>query len=246
MDFTLQQIILLSICGGLIGAHKTGLTGVAALSIPLAAAVFGAKLSTGVLLPILIMGDIFAVVHYWPHTDWRCIVHLVPGSIVGVVIAVVLGQMIDDTTFRRLIAIVIISCLFLLLVQKKHKQFLLKIQESGILSGVIGLLGGFASMIGNAAGGIYITYFITLELNKNIYVATMAITFFLLNIFKLPFHIFVWHTITWQTLLVDLCAVPGILLGGFAGVKIVSLLSEKYYRIFIIIMTFITAVIMMI
>ncbi|MDA3799073.1 MAG: sulfite exporter TauE/SafE family protein [Kiritimatiellae bacterium] len=245
MEFSLQQVLLLSICAALVGAHKTGLNGAGALSIPISIAIFGAKSSTGVLLPILIMADIFAVAHYVKYTNWSCIVKLVPGSVIGVMSAVLLGQYIDDNTFKKLIATAIIVCLLFLVVQKKHKHLLVTLKKSKTFAGFIGVLGGFASMIGNAAGGIYSTYFISMELNKNMFIGTTAITFFLLNLFKLPFHIFVWKTITLNTFLIDLCTIPGILIGGFLGVKIVKLIPDKYYRGFIIVMTIISAIILL-
>ena len=245
MEFSLHQILLLSICAAMIGAHKTGLAGVGALSIPISIAILGAKSSTGVMLLILIMADIFALVHYVKYTNWLCITKLVPGSVVGVLSAVLLGHYIEDGTFKKLIASAIIVCLITLLIQKKHKHILITLKRSKIFAGVIGVFGGFASMIGNAAGGIYSTYFISLELNKNVFIGTMAITFFLLNIFKLPFHIFVWKTITLNTFFVDLCSIPGILIGGFLGVRIVKLIPNKYYRVFIILMTIISSIILL-
>jgi uncharacterized membrane protein YfcA len=246
MEFSIEQIIMLSICAALIGMHKTGLAGAGALSIPISIYIFGAKSSTGVMLPILIMGDVFAVVHYMKYTNWSCIVRLIPGCVVGVITAVLMGQYIEDVTFKKLIASAIILCLIFLLIQKKHKHLLIKIKESKIFAGVIGILGGFASMIGNAAGGIFSTYFVSLELDKHTFIGTTAITFFLLNIFKLPFHIFVWKTITWNTFFVDLCTIPGILIGGFAGVWLVKLIPDKYYRMFIIVMTIISSIILLV
>jgi uncharacterized protein len=246
MDFSIGQIIMLSICAALIGMHKTGLAGAGSLSIPISVAIFGAKSSTGVMLPILIMADIFAVVHYVKYTNWRCVARLVPGTIAGVITAVLLGQYIDDVTFKKLIASAIILCLVFLLIQKKHKHILIRIKNSKIFAGVIGLLGGFASMIGNAAGGIFSTYFVSLELQKHTFIGTTAVTFFLLNLFKLPFHIFVWKTITLNTFFIDLCTISGILIGGFAGVQLVKLISDKYYRLFIILMTIISSLILLI
>jgi len=246
MEFSIGQIIMLSICAALIGMHKTGLAGAGALSIPISVAIFGAKSSTGVMLPILIMGDIFAVAHYFKYTNWKCIARLVPGSVVGVITAVLLGQYIDDVTFKKLIASAIILCLVFLVIQKKHKHLLVLMKNSKIFSGIIGVLGGFASMIGNAAGGVFSTYFVSLELEKQTFIGTTAITFFLLNIFKLPFHIFIWKTITLNSFLIDLCTIPGILIGGFAGVWLVKFIPDKYYRTFIIVMTIISSIILLV
>ena len=51
-------------CAFLIGMSKTGIQGVVMLSIPIMALAFGAKESTGVILPMLCFADIIAVVYY--------------------------------------------------------------------------------------------------------------------------------------------------------------------------------------
>jgi hypothetical protein len=53
----------------------------------------------------------------------------------------------------------------------------------------------------------------------------------------LPFHIFVWKTVTPESLLLNLFLIPGILIGFFTGVKLVKLLNNEVYRKFIIIVT---------
>jgi uncharacterized membrane protein YfcA len=66
-----------------------------------------------------------------------------------------------------------------------------------------------------------------------------------INWFKIPFHIWAWHTITWNSFLLDLTTLPFIAIGAVLGVMIVKALPEKVYRWFIIGMTLIAAVIML-
>jgi uncharacterized membrane protein YfcA len=119
-------------------------------------------------------------------------------------------------------------------------------KNSKIFAGIIGVLGGFASMIGNAAGGIFSTYFVSLELQKHTFIGTTAITFFLLNVFKLPFHIFVWKTITLNSFLIDLCTIPGILIGGFLGAKMALKSKPKNLKYLFAGTQFVASVIMII
>ena len=62
------------------------------------------------------------------------------------------------------------------------------------------------------------------------------------NLIKVPFHILVWGTISWQTFLIDLAALPGIALGFWIGVKIIKLIPEREFRYFIIVMTLLAAI----
>lgn len=108
-----------------------------------------------------------------------------------------------------------------------------------------GIAGGFTSMVGNLAGSVMALYFLSMRLPKNAFIGTAAWFFLVVNWFKVPFHVFVWHTITVNILLLCLCTTPIILLGGYLGVVITKRLSENSYRWFIIVMTLAAAVAML-
>ena len=80
-------------------------------------------------------------------------------------------------------------------------------------------------------------YFLAMRLPKNEFIGTAAWLFFIINIFKLPFHIFVWKTVTVETIGINLILIPGIVIGFFMGVKIVKLINNSLYRKFIFIAT---------
>jgi len=69
--------------------------------------------------------------------------------------------------------------------------------------------------------------------------------FFLLNLFKLPFHIWVWKTVTPETLSLNLILVPGILLGFWLGVKIVANLNERRFKNLILWLTAISSLLVL-
>ena len=64
------QWTIILVCGMLIGMSKVGVPGVSMIVVPALAFIFGAKPSTGVLLPILMMADIFGVAYYRRHANW--------------------------------------------------------------------------------------------------------------------------------------------------------------------------------
>ena len=70
--------------------------------------------------------------------------------------------------------------------------------------------------------------------------------FFIVNNFKVPFHIFSWKTITWETLQTNLTLVPFVAIGFFIGVKIVSYFTEKFFRQFLLVVTAIGAILIFI
>ena len=85
----------------LVGVAKTGVSGMAILVVPLIAMVFPAKESVGALLPMLIAGDILAVIYYRHHAQWGQLGKLVPGVAVGMLAGgLFLGQL-DNESMRN-------------------------------------------------------------------------------------------------------------------------------------------------
>ena len=100
-------------------------------------------------------------------------------------------------------------------------------------------------MIGNSAGPIMSIYLLTMYLPKNTFIGTKAWFFMIINLAKVPFHIFSWKTIDLKTVALDLAVLPAIMLGAFIGVKVVRLIPEKGYRILVIVTTVVACGVML-
>jgi hypothetical protein len=100
-----------------------------------------------------------------------------------------------------------------------------------------GFFSGFSTMIGNLAGPITNVYFLAMRLPKNEFIGTTAWLFFIINVFKLPFHFLVWKTVTKETLALNAVLFPVIVISFFSGIWIVKQLSNVNYRRLILIIT---------
>ena len=120
-----------------------------------------------------------------------------------------------------------------------------RVPTNKLFSSGTGFLAGFTTMIGNLAGPISNIYFLAMRFPKNEFIGTAAWLFFIINVFKLPFHFFVWETVTLQTLVLNSIMVPVVILGFFIGVALVRLISNVNYRRFILIVTAIGGVILL-
>jgi uncharacterized membrane protein YfcA len=100
-------------------------------------------------------------------------------------------------------------------------------------------------MIGNLAGPIANIYFLAIRFPKNEFIGTGAMLFFIVNVFKVPFHIFVWKTVTVKTLVLNSVLLPIILVGFCIGIYIVKKISNTNYRRFVLAVTAIGGVIML-
>jgi uncharacterized protein len=230
--FTQSEWLISLACGLLIGMAKAGVSGTGLMIVPVMAIVFGGKPSTGIVLPMLIIADLFAVRYYRRYTDWKHVLKLIPWALVGIMIALVVGNLISDSTFKSILSISIICGLFLMIWQDIRKTA--TIPDNWWFALVLGLAGGFTTMIGNAAGPVLSLYLLSMRIPKYNFIGTAAWFFLLVNLFKVPLHILFWKTITVKTLMFDLLMAPAIIFGVFLGIQIIKIIPEKPYRILVI------------
>ena len=227
----------------LLGVGKAGIKGIGVVIVTLMAIVFGGKSSTGVLIPMMVFADILAVIYYHRHTQWKYLGKLLPTMIIGVLIGVWLGNDISDELFRRLMGTLILVIVVIMIVMDKHTAT--HIPQNSFFSNSMGLLSGFTSMIGNLAGSFSNIYFLAMRLPKNEFIGTAAWLFFIINVFKLPFHMIVWKTVSIQSISINLILLPIIIFGFYTGIKLVKLINNQWYRKFIILVTAVGALLIL-
>lgn len=238
------QWVAIGLAGFILGISKSGIKGIGIIIILILAFVFGEKASTGILLPLLVSADIIAVIYYNRHAQWKYIFKLLPWMVIGVLVGVWVGDDLSEVLFKKLMAIIIIGSVFIMIYNERKKTT--KVPTSKWFSGIMGFLAGFATMIGNLAGPISNIYFLAVRFPKNEFIGTIAWLFFIINVFKLPFHYFVWGTISKETLVLNSVLVPLVVIGFFLGAAIVKSVSNVNYRRFILVVTTIGGLIMLI
>ncbi|GLR16124.1 sulfite exporter TauE/SafE family protein [Portibacter lacus] len=236
-------IILAISAALLLGIAKAGLKGTSILIVSFMAIAFGAKESTGVLLPILIVGDILAVMYYNRHAQWNILIKFLPWMILGVLIGVFVGKDLDEFLFKKMMSVIIIISVIIMVWWERSKK---QIPQKMWFAGLTGTAAGFTTMIGNLAGAFANIYFLAMRIPKEQFIGTAAWLFFIVNVFKIPFHVFSWKTINPTSLMYDLYLAPFVVIGFFIGVKIVSYFNDQAYRNFILIVTAVAAIILLI
>jgi uncharacterized membrane protein YfcA len=227
----------------LLGIGKSGIKGLGVVIVTLMALVFGGKDSTGILMPMMITADIFAVIYYHRHTQWVFLRKLLPMMIVGVLLGVWWGNDISEALFKQIMAFFILATVAIMIWMDRVKTF--GIPKHWAFSGFMGLLSGITSMIGNLAGSFASVYLLAMRLPKNEFIGTAAWLFFIINVFKLPFHIFVWKTIDVETIKLNILLSPAIVVGFFLGIRLVKLINNDLYRKLVLIVTAVGALIIL-
>lgn len=241
-DLNIIQWILIAFCAFIFGVSKAGVKGIAIVAIPLMAIAFGGKASTGIVLPFFIMGDILAVYYYKKHANWHVLIRLLPWVFIGILFGVWFGEDLPEASFKKAMAMIILSSVFVMVWWDRQK--VKKVPHHWPFKMLMGLLVGFTTMVGNLAGGFANIFFLTMRFDKNTFIGTAAWLFFAGNLFKLPFHIFVWETISWHTAQLNFALLPVLLLGFVLGIRIVKIINERLFRMLILVMTAIGALIL--
>lgn len=234
-------------CAVLIGISKTGIQNIGTLTVPLFALLFGAKYSTGIVLILLCFADLTAVIYYRKAFLWSEIKKLLPLAFIGLITGLIIGNYINDKVFKSIIAICIIIGLIIMLYNEKID----KVKQEALVnqkwySPFFGFILGISTMIGNAAGPALSVYMLSKKLDKITFAATSAWFIMILNLSKIPLQAFVWHNLSWSGFILNLMALPFILLGGFIGIKIVKSLPEKSYKNLIKLLLFIACITLLI
>jgi uncharacterized protein len=248
MHFDLSQVeayqwALAIVSGMVIGMSKAGLNGLTLMFIPLMALSFGGKASTGILLPMLCVGDVFAVAWYRRHAEWQYLLKLLPSALVGIGAGVAVGQGLSDSSFRYLLGGTIMVLLGLMIWQDLYKKET-HYPQAWWFAVVAGLAAGFTTMVGNAAGAITSIYLLSMRLPKNAFIGTAAWFFLIVNLLKVPLQVFFWKNISGASLTFDAIMVPAIAAGAAIGILVAGKIPERGYRVFVMVMTGVAGVLL--
>lgn len=238
--YTTGNWVLILLAAFIIGLSKAGLKGIDMLSVTLMALVFGGKTSTGIVLPLLCVADIAAVMYYHRHAQWKYFWKLIPWMAIGILIGVYTGKDLNEAVFRKIMALIIIITAIIMVIMELRKRD--KIPTHKLFVAGTGLVSGFTTMLGNLAGAFSNIYFLAMRLPKNDFIGTAAWVFLVINLFKLPFQVWYWKNITTVSLQTDLLLLPALVLGFWAGLKIVARIKDDNYRKVVIVLTLIGAI----
>ncbi len=221
--------VVLAVSAFAVGVAKTGLPGVGILVVPLLAIVFGGKTSVGLLLPILIFADLFAVGYYRHHGHWQHLIRLLPWALVGIGAGYLVLSRIDSQTLKFLIGLIVLSMLVL-----RFRSIVAGDKESiphhGYFSASMGFLAGATTMMANAAGPVMTLYLLSMRFDKKKFIGTAAWFFFIVNWIKVPFMTHL-DMITSNSIKMDIMVFPAVVLGALSGIWLLKRIPQRLFNI---------------
>jgi uncharacterized membrane protein YfcA len=227
-EFGQLQWALAVISAFCIGLAKAGFAGIGMVAVILFANMFGARDSTGVVLPLLIAADIGAVSIYRNQARWDYIRRTLPAAAVGVVIGAFLLSRLDNQSFRPILGSLILALTLAQLARMRWMPTTPALSHSRTLALSLGLLAGLTTMLANAAGPLAALYFVAVGLPKFEVVGTLAWFFFLINLFKLPFSVGI-GVVHPSSLMFDAMLVPAVVAGLFAGRWLIHRIPQRAF-----------------
>jgi uncharacterized membrane protein YfcA len=205
--------LLAALC---IGLSKAGFSGISMVSVVLLADIYGSKASVGLALPLLIAADLMAYPAFLKHGSWRPVWKLLGPALLGIAAGWwVLGG-ISEITARRVIG----GCVLLMVALQVFRRWqaagfdrMAGSQGFGLGAGV---LGGFATMLANAAGPVIQLYLMARRVPKMELIGIGARFFLLINLIKVPLNARL-ALITPESLLENLKLLPAVAVGIVGG-----------------------------
>lgn len=199
-----------------IGLSKAGFSGVSMISVVLLADLYGAKASVGLALPLLIAADLLAYPAFLKHGSWRPVWGLLGPALAGLAAGWWLLDAIPDTVARRVIGGCVLLMVALQASRRWRPEVFARCVEWRGLGVAAGVLGGFATMLANAAGPVIQLYLMARRVPKMELIGIGARFFLLINLIKVPLNAKL-SLITGASLMENARLLPGVVLGVFGG-----------------------------
>ncbi len=212
-----------------IGLSKTGFGGVGMVAVLLMAQVLPARESTGAVLPLLIVADIFAVHSFRKFTVWRHLGKLLPPAVLGIVTGWLIMPRIPAALFGPVIGWMVLGLVALTVAQKLSGRLSASAAEHPAIAWPLGWTAGVTTMLANAAGAVMTVYLLACRLPKYEFVGTAAWFFFIVNVIKVPFSASM-GLINAPSLVLNLLLVPGIFLGVVSGKFFLGKLNQQVFE----------------
>lgn len=216
----------------LYGVSKTAMPVLGVLAGPLLAATLGPTTASAFAVPLLIVGDFFALAIYRQHANWGLIVRLIPGVLVGFLITALMFRFLDGHVIARIIGFLIFISLILEVWQRRQDRVSAAPtpeHPNKAAGAFFGVLAGMTTMAVNAGGTALTLYLLKMRVPMLAFMGTSAWFFFVVNVAKIPV-IAALGLMSRESLVADLAYVPLIAIGAMLGIFVFRKMNQKVFN----------------
>lgn len=220
--------VVVALCAIMVGISKTGIPGFGILVVPLMASVLPARASTGALLGILILADLFAITYHRHNAKWGHVLRLLAPSLAGVVAGYFAMKVVNDRQLAPIIGGIVLVMLAVNYWRTTTKGKDAPIPTQWWFAAGLGFLAGVTTMMANAAGPITTIYLLAMRLPKVKFVGTAAWFFFVINWLKVPFSVSL-DIMSRESIKLDVLMLPFIAAGAVIGILFLKRIPQKAF-----------------
>jgi uncharacterized membrane protein YfcA len=236
-------VIVAGLAAFLIGLSKGGLGGAAgALTTPLLALILPVAKVVGLLLPILMLADIFAVALHWQRWNGRIVILLLPGAVIGITIGTYFITRSPAGLLRPALGITV---LFFALYKILEKRIIrtTEYRERNWHGLVAGSISGFSSALAHTGGPPVRIYLLIQKVSPATFVATTALYFMIVNWIKVPYYLYA-GLFDFELLRSFAWYLPLIPIGAWLGRRLAYRFDQQTFERIIILFLIINAVLL--
>jgi len=199
------------------------------------AGIFPAKVSTGALLPLLLVGDVLAVRMMHRHADWAQLWRIFPWTAIGVLMGVWVLAAVNNAQLRLIIGGLIVAMTLYQFAVRTLRRLPAVPGHSPVFAALMGISSGITTMVANAAGPFTTLYLLAMRLGKLEFVGTTAWFYLVVNLFKVPFATSL-GLITLDSLRVNLLLAPAVIVGAFLGRWLLHRIDQNMFELVVLIL----------
>jgi len=250
MHLTVTIVVVGTLAAAIFGISKSAVPAVGSFGAALLATVLPPVASTGVVLPVLIVGDLIALGMYARHIEVRVLLRLLPAVSVGLALGYWTVRSASSGTSARVIGVLLlVSGLGELLRRRRATAAAASARATRTVSAgaaagpaqattapadrspvsiALGAGAGFSTMVANAGGPMMTLYLLRLGVTQRAFLGTVAWFFFVVNVLKVPLSIGL-GLITPASLVISAVLVPGIVVGALVGQRLAATMSPEVF-----------------
>lgn len=226
------------------GISKSGFAGGAGiLSLPLMMLVMPVEKVAATMLPLLILCDMNAIYIHRSNVVWKKVLQIYVPSIVGIVLGAGVwwrigreGVQSYEGGIKRFVGVLAVLFAIYIVGREAAMAWADRMKLGKRAAWPAGICAGFCSTIAHAAGPIVGLFLFSQNLGKTLFVGSVAWTFTLINLTKLPFYVGV-GLIQRDVLLFDVFLIWLIPIGSYLGKYMHHRVSESQFNRVILVLT---------
>lgn len=223
----------------ILGLAKGGFAGLGVLGVPIMALGMSPVTAAAILLPILLVQDVFSVKAFGGHRDDRVLLLMVPGSLIGITAGWALARFVPVSAVETAVGLIALG-FGIQRIRAEHRGVPARVGPAW--QGVaMGAAAGFTSQLAHAGGPPFQMHVLPMKLPRDRFIGTSSVFFAIINWLKVPAY-WALGTFTATNLWLAAALLPAALLSTWAGTVLVRRVDgPRFYAIMHVLMVLVGA-----